>query len=168
MPQRVAGIPRHLVHELAIPVGVLVALVAADALLDSSAQITGSFSLAVVLAALRSPPSRTALLAVVATLLAALAGIWDDNAGTRAWAVRLVVCALISGAGVLVSADRERREERLRRLTVVAEAAQRAVLRAMPQSVGSVAFAARYMSAADDALIGGDLYEVSATPSASA
>jgi sigma-B regulation protein RsbU (phosphoserine phosphatase) len=164
MPQRVAGVPRHLVHELAIPVGVLAVLVAADALLDSSAQITGSFSLAVVLAALRSPPSRTALLAVVATLLAALAGIWDDNAGTRAWAIRLVLCALISGAGVLVSADRERREQRLRRLTVVAEAAQRAVLRAMPHSVGHVAFAARYMSAADDALIGGDLYEVSATP----
>ena len=107
---------------------------------------------------------RTALLAVVATLLAALAGIWDDNAGTRAWAIRLLLCALISGAAVLLSADRERREQRLRRLTVVAEAAQRAVLRAMPHSVGHVAFAARYMSAADDALIGGDLYEVSATP----
>jgi sigma-B regulation protein RsbU (phosphoserine phosphatase) len=52
----------------------------------------------------------------------------------------------------------------LRRLTVVAESAQRAVLRAMPTSVGRIALAARYLSAADDALIGGDLYEVSATP----
>lgn len=154
----------ELARELAVPVAVLAFLVAVDAWLGASAQITGSFSLAVVLAALRSPASRTAILAVVATVLAALAGVWDGNAGTTAWAARLLVCAVISAAAVLVAADRERREQRLRRLTVVAEAAQRAVLRAMPNSVGQVALAARYLSAADDALIGGDLYEVSATP----
>ena len=104
------------------------------------------------------------MIAVLATVLAALAGIWDGNAGSQSWAMRLLVCAVIGSIAVALAADRERREQRLRRLTVVAEAAQRAVLRAMPTSVGQIALAARYLSAADDALIGGDLYEVSATP----
>ena len=150
--------------ELAPPLGVLALLVVTDALLADSSQITGSFSFAAVVAALRSNAARTAAVGVLATVFAALAGIWDDNAGTQSWAARLLVCAVISTVAVALAADRERREQRLRRLAVVAEAAQRAVLRAMPTSVGRIALAARYLSAADDALIGGDLYEVSATP----
>ena len=151
-------------RELGVPLFVLAILVVADALLPLSSQITSSFSLAAVLAALWSGPMRTAIVAVAATAAAALAGIWDDNAGSPEWAIRLVVCAVVSSAALVIAAERERREQRLRRLTVVAEAAQRAVLRAMPTSVGRIALAARYLSAADDALIGGDLYEVSATP----
>jgi sigma-B regulation protein RsbU (phosphoserine phosphatase) len=152
------------VRELALPGATLAVLVLLDAALEPASQITGSFSLATLLAALRASAARTAIVGVVATVLAALAGIWDGNVGSRSWAIRLVVCAVFSAAAVVVGADRERREARLRRLTVVAESAQRAVLRAMPHSLGHVAFAARYLSAADDALIGGDLYEVSATP----
>jgi sigma-B regulation protein RsbU (phosphoserine phosphatase) len=163
----VERVPRRwsaLAVELAPPLGVLAVLVVADLLLPTESQITGSFALAPIVAALRSSAVRTAGITVLATVLAALAGIWDGNAGTEAWAIRLLVCALISTVGVALAADRERREQRLRRLTVVAEAAQRAVLRAMPTSVGRIALAARDLSAADDALIGGDLYEVSATP----
>ena len=150
--------------ELAPALGILALLVVVDARLPQAAQITGSFSLAALVAALRSNAVRTAMVAVLATVLAALAGTWDGNAGSQAWALRLIICAVISSVAVALAADRERREQRLRRLTVVAEAAQRAVLRAMPTSVGRIALAARYLSAADDALIGGDLYEVSATP----
>jgi serine phosphatase RsbU (regulator of sigma subunit) len=150
--------------ELAPPLAVLAVLVVADVLLPMSTQITGSFSLAAIIAAMRSDAARTAAITVLSTVLAALAGIWDGNAGSQSWAIRLLVCAIVGTVAVALAADRERREERLRRLTVVAEAAQRAVLRAMPTSVGRIALAARYLSAADDALIGGDLYEVSATP----
>jgi phosphoserine phosphatase RsbU/P len=163
----VERVPRRwsvLALELAPPLAVLAVLVVADVLLPSNSQITGSFSLAAIVAALRSSAVNTAAITVLATVLAALAGIWDDNAGTESWAIRLLVCAILGTVGVALAADRERREQRLRRLTVVAEAAQRAVLRAMPTSVGHIALAARYLSAADDALIGGDLYEVSATP----
>jgi sigma-B regulation protein RsbU (phosphoserine phosphatase) len=154
----------RLALELAPALGILALLVVVDARLPQTAQITGSFSLAALVAALRSNAVRTAMVAVLATVLAALAGTWDGNAGSQAWALRLIICAVISSVAVALAADRERREQRLRRLTVVAEAAQRAVLRAMPTSVGRIALAARYLSAADDALIGGDLYEVSATP----
>jgi sigma-B regulation protein RsbU (phosphoserine phosphatase) len=150
-------------RELVIPLIVLTVLVVSDALLPLSSQITGSFSLAAVLAALRSGPARTAVVAVLATVLAALAGSWDGNAGSQAWSLRLLVSAVISTAAVIIAADRESREQRLRRLTVVAEAAAGGPARAAdigrpdrarrPLPVGRGRRAHR-----------GDLYEVSATP----
>ena len=55
---------------------------------------------------------------------------------------------------------RVRREQELQQMTAIAEAAQHALLRVMPSSIGSLGFAARYVSATEQALVGGDLYEV--------
>jgi serine phosphatase RsbU (regulator of sigma subunit)/anti-sigma regulatory factor (Ser/Thr protein kinase) len=49
---------------------------------------------------------------------------------------------------------------RLAEVTRVAEAAQHAILATPPAHIGPVALAARYVSAAAEALIGGDLFEV--------
>jgi serine phosphatase RsbU (regulator of sigma subunit) len=54
----------------------------------------------------------------------------------------------------------EQQSERLAGVTLVAEAAQRAILAPPPPRVGPVALTARYISAAVEARIGGDLYEV--------
>jgi serine phosphatase RsbU (regulator of sigma subunit) len=53
---------------------------------------------------------------------------------------------------------------RLAEVTRVAEAAQHAILAAPPSQIGPVALAARYVSAAAEALIGGDLFEVVERP----
>ena len=53
---------------------------------------------------------------------------------------------------------------RLAEVTRVAEAAQHAILAAPPTQIGPVALAARYVSAAAEALIGGDLFEVVERP----
>jgi serine phosphatase RsbU (regulator of sigma subunit) len=55
---------------------------------------------------------------------------------------------------------------RLADVTRVAEAAQHAILAPPPERIGQVALAARYVSAAAEALVGGDLYEVVARPGA--
>lgn len=55
---------------------------------------------------------------------------------------------------------------RLATVTRVAEAAQHAILATLPPRLGSVALAARYISAAAEALVGGDLYEVVERPGA--
>ncbi len=55
---------------------------------------------------------------------------------------------------------------RLADVTRVAEAAQHAILATPPAQIGPVALAARYVSAAAEALVGGDLYEVVARPGA--
>jgi serine phosphatase RsbU (regulator of sigma subunit)/anti-sigma regulatory factor (Ser/Thr protein kinase) len=53
---------------------------------------------------------------------------------------------------------------RLADVTKVAVAAQRAILAAPPSQVGPIALSARYVSAAAEALVGGDLYEIVARP----
>src|SRR3954454_4062229 len=81
---QVKRLPRRwsaLAVEVALPLAVLAVLVVADVLLPSSSQITGSFSIAAIVAAMRSNAARTAAIALLSTVLAALAGIWDGNAG---------------------------------------------------------------------------------------
>jgi serine phosphatase RsbU (regulator of sigma subunit) len=99
--------------------------------------------------------------AALATGLA-LAGA-EDHLGMLH--VQLRLAALIGLGAVCIAAarGRERRRERFDRLAIVAEAAQHAILRPIPPQVGQVAFAVRYLSASQDALIGGDLYDVLAT-----
>jgi len=55
---------------------------------------------------------------------------------------------------------------RVAAITRVAEAAQRAILAPVRPRVGSLALAAAYVSAAEDALVGGDFYETVARPGA--
>ena len=59
----------------------------------------------------------------------------------------------------------EQQSERLAGVTLVAEAAQRAILAPPPARTGPVTLSARYLSAAFEAQVGGDLYEVVRGPS---
>lgn len=58
----------------------------------------------------------------------------------------------------------DKREAAYRAVTSVANAAQKALLSALPHQVGGIRLAARYASAADSARIGGDLYAALDTP----
>lgn len=71
-------------------------------------------------------------------------------------------------AAVAVETARAFREQSTRLADVmrVAEAAQHAILAKPPRQVGRVALAGRYISAAAEALVGGDLYETIARPGA--
>jgi serine phosphatase RsbU (regulator of sigma subunit) len=63
------------------------------------------------------------------------------------------------------AASFDQQSERLAGVTLVAEAAQRAILAPPPARIGPVSLSARYHSAAFEAQIGGDLYEVVRGPS---
>ena len=103
-------------------------------------------------------------MAACAVTLSAFGASWLDVPYTFDYWFRVGICATLAGLAVLSALLRDRREARLQRMTVIAETAQRAVLRAMPNAIGSVGLAARYVSASAEALVGGDLYEVAATP----
>ncbi|HET8961213.1 PP2C family protein-serine/threonine phosphatase [Nocardioides sp.] len=150
--------------EVLIPLGVLFLLVVTDALLPPSLLITGTFALAVGVASVLTTVTRTALLAVAALVMAGVSALWNQNLGTTEWWIRMVVVAAGGALAVLVAWLRARRDRQLQHMTAIAEAAQRALLRAMPGSIGSLGLAARYVSATEEALVGGDLYEVADTP----
>ena len=142
---------------------VLVALVAVDLAGGEQSTLSGAYGLAPVLASALLPARPTILCAGAAVVTSAASFLWNDNLGSLDWSIRLLVAVALSVLAVVIASSRERREQRLSRMTLIAETAQRAVLRAMPKSVGQVGFAARYVSAAEEARIGGDLYEVVAT-----
>lgn len=150
-------------HGLTLGLSVLAAIVALDiALPDVS--LSASYAVAAVVAGAIATVRRTAYVAVLAVVASALSFVWNQNWATTDWSVRLAITVGLAVLAVASARIRTQREQQLRHMTVVAETAQRAVLRAMPSAVGSVGFAARYISATEEALVGGDLYEVAASP----
>lgn len=147
---------------LLVGFGVLAGLIVLSII--TPAQLIAIFAGAAMVASLLTSARNTVIVAVGSVACAFLSVLWLEDAGTFDWLARIGLCALLGVVAVQNAALRERREERLQRMTVIAETAQRAVLRSMPTAIGSVGLAARYVSAAAEALVGGDLYEVAETP----
>jgi sigma-B regulation protein RsbU (phosphoserine phosphatase) len=101
----------------------------------------------------------TALFAVAAALLVVLSGWWNGLwSGAQQW-IRLLDVVLVGAAAVGIAYVRVRREQQLARVTKIAEAAQRAILPSLPATTDGLHMATRYLSAAEDAVVGGDLYD---------
>jgi serine phosphatase RsbU (regulator of sigma subunit) len=126
--------------------------------------VTASFGVAAIVASALTTARRTAMVGAAATVLTALSATWNHNYGTAGWWVRLGMTFGLAALAVVLANIRTRREQALQHMTDIAEVAQRALLRPMPGSIGPLAFAARYVSATEGALVGGDLYEVAETP----
>ncbi len=106
------------------------------------------------------PAVATAGYAAVAVALTTVAGSWEHTWGSAQYYLRIADVTVVSALAVVVAAVRVRRERRQARLVRIAQVAQRAVLPTVPTRVGAVHLATRYVSAAEDALVGGDFYDV--------
>lgn len=148
---------------LLVPLAVLGLLVTTDALLPPTLLVTGTFAIAAVVASAITTVGRTALVGALAAVMAGLSGVWNQNVATTEWWMRMGVVVVGGVLAVLLARSRIRREHELVHMTAIAETAQLALLRAMPASIGSLGFAARYVSATEEALVGGDLFEVADT-----
>jgi len=125
---------------------------------------TGFFGLGVLIATVICPPGTTLGIGIAALGAAVASGIWDHRFGSgQHVAACLLVFAQVAVA-VYLSVFRVRRSSELQRVRAVAEVAQRALLPEVPAALDGAGFAARYLSAAKEASVGGDLYEVVATP----
>jgi phosphoserine phosphatase RsbU/P len=127
-------------------------------------QLTTAMVAAPIVASFMTHALRTGVVAAAAVSLSALGGLWLGVPYTFDYWFRVGICSVLAALAALSALLRDRREARLQRMTVIAETAQRAVLRSMPSAIGAVGLAARYVSASAEALVGGDLYEVAATP----
>jgi phosphoserine phosphatase RsbU/P len=112
-----------------------------------------------LLASLVLSPRVTAALAGWALLLAAgLAAVEHVRPGMLV--SHLSVCMLLAGFAIINSALRTVAQQRLRQVRAVARVAQSALLREVPETVTAARLASRYVSAAAEARVGGDLLEV--------
>ncbi|WP_245646936.1 PP2C family protein-serine/threonine phosphatase [Microtetraspora niveoalba] len=82
---------------------------------------------------------------------------WQNN-------VTIAIIFSVTAASALASRLRLKRERELANVKLVAEAAQRVLLRPVPRRAADLRIALSYTSAAAEAQIGGDLYEVVTTP----
>jgi phosphoserine phosphatase RsbU/P len=112
-----------------------------------------------LLASLLLSPRLTALLAAWAVLLGT--GLVIIQPGHRGGFVSHVsVLVLLAAFAVANSVLRTTAQRRLRQVRAVARVAQSALLRPVPAAVSAGRLASRYVSAAAEARIGGDLLEV--------
>jgi serine phosphatase RsbU (regulator of sigma subunit) len=108
-------------------------------------------------------PQLTGVYAIAALAGACALAIHDQlvapNGGGGRTAMSIWLAYIAVGGGVSVAASRAR-ERRLTAIVRVAEVAQRAILGAVPATAGGLRFVTLYQSAAANASIGGDFYEM--------
>ena len=117
------------------------------------------FSVAPLIVATVADERRVAIFAGAAAALAIAARWLDPGEGDSYWPAVVSVWA-ISAMAVAIATMRRRREDRLARVTAIAEASQFALLPPVPPDMKGINIAARYRSATREASVGGDLYEI--------
>ena len=150
--------------DLVVPLASLALLAAVDVLLPPTVVIIGAFAISAFVASVLTTPARTLLVAVAATVLAVASAAWNQDFATVDWWIRVVLTVSFSALAVVLASIRVRREQALLRMTIIAETAERALIRVLPEELGPIRLASRYVSASRAALVGGDLYEVADTP----
>ncbi|MDO9496994.1 MAG: PP2C family protein-serine/threonine phosphatase [Nocardioides sp.] len=126
--------------------------------------LTATYSASAIVASMLTTARRTAAVAIASVLVAVAVGYLDGGTGGGEWLLRAWLGTALGILAVVSATVRDRREERLRRMTVIAATAQQALLSSVPSRLADVDLAARYVSATAAAQVGGDLYEVCSTP----
>lgn len=149
-----------------MPYVLILAVIIADVLTPRNVSFASTLAVAPALAALVSPPDPKRPLVIGALSMAVAFGLEADAHDIP----RVIMVAAefsIFAVSVLswVAVRSTRRQQRmLTDVRTVAEVAQQVLLRALPTDLVSVRSAVRYVAAAAEARIGGDLYEVTTTP----
>ncbi|HEY5834024.1 PP2C family protein-serine/threonine phosphatase [Streptomyces sp.] len=107
---------------------------------------------------------RTAVIGVLAVAVVGALGAVDGLFAERRGFAAVGAVIGVTVAGAIAALTRQRREAELASVRSIAEVAQRVLLRPVPRSAGHLRAAVSYTSAVAEARIGGDLYEVVASP----
>lgn len=105
---------------------------------------------------------RTAVIGLAALLLCVGLGMYNGLFDRPRGYTAMLSVAGVTGVGIAAAVMRSRREAELASVRSIAEAAQRVLLRPVPLT--ALHAAVSYTSAVAEARIGGDLYEVVASP----
>jgi hypothetical protein len=159
--ERTAG-PLWLVPPLLLIVGIPIA----DHFLGPDLHIRQLLNLAPALAAVVSGPRVTALFGGMAVAALLVSAVERHVLTTQDLVTELISLIVVSGVLVLFCYLRDKRERELIRVRHVSDVAQRVVLRPLPERSGPVTMASVYRAAEADVRIGGDLYAVARTSTA--
>ena len=144
-----------------IAVAWLLVLSLADIVVPPNLAPDPLFALGPLAAAAVMSARATAGFAAAAAALVVLSGLYNQSWNSAQHWVLLLDVVLVGAAAVVIAEVRVRRERRFAHVATIAEVAQRAVLPTLPDAAADVRVTARYQSAIEDAVVGGDLYDVS-------
>src|SRR5262245_7459995 len=136
-----------------------VVITALDIAVGKNAEFAGLLVAPPFLAAVFAPYRYVLAVGFVSTVLATGLGIYNDEGADPAQLLRLGVIVGGTLLAAVLAQLRERASARVASLSKLAAVAQQAVLRPINSRVGDLKVAVRYVSASQDADIGGDLYE---------
>lgn len=147
-----------------LPIALMAAVALVDLLAGPNTGFRQLLALGPAFASLSCGVRRIIGVGVLAALASTSLAAHDEVLGARQHVLTYVAIAGVTVAAVLAGRRRERRERELAAVRGVAEVAQRVLLGPVPETVGPVRVAVNYTSAAAEARIGGDLYEIIVTP----
>jgi serine phosphatase RsbU (regulator of sigma subunit) len=147
-----------------MPTAVMTVVAVVDVVAGPGVGFLPLVSLGPAFASLMGGWSRTAVIGAVALVLCVGLGISGELLASRRWYTAMASVAGVTGVGIAAAVMRSRREAELASVRSIAEAAQRVLLRPVPLTSGPLQMAVSYTSAVAEARIGGDLYEVVASP----
>ncbi|MFF0725289.1 PP2C family protein-serine/threonine phosphatase [Streptomyces sp. NPDC004134] len=137
-----------------------VVITLADIVTSEGHSLGALFSVIPVLVAVNGGRRAVMAAGALGVALAALLSWYNHDAGHAQFFARFIAVVGATGLGLVVQAVRVDREARLARAQRIADVVQRALLPVPPRRVGPFEVAATYASAAHDAQVGGDLYDV--------
>ena len=146
--RRVTGVktrPRPPAGHAAMAVAVLWLLLPCVLAAASGLIVISLFIVAPLIAAIAADERRTAIVAGATVVLTIAAGCWHGRVQDPDWIRLTAVCAM-SLLAVVLAGVRRRREERLARMTAIAQASQLALLPPLPPQITGISIAARYRS----------------------
>ncbi|WP_030276543.1 PP2C family protein-serine/threonine phosphatase [Streptomyces sp. NRRL B-24484] len=146
-----------------VPVGLLVVLVVVITRSPDSVRLGPLLVIAPALTPSFAGPRVTAAVAVLTVAAGVLIAVLRGGLTTGYHPAQLAALAALSLMIVVFAVVRERRDRQLARAQSVAEAAQRALLRPIPERIGPLQIATVYLAAEHEAQIGGDLYTATRT-----
>ncbi|MEV0532561.1 PP2C family protein-serine/threonine phosphatase [Kitasatospora sp. NPDC050463] len=147
----------------ALPLALIVVITVVDILAPPAIHLGPLLIVAPAITASFAGARSTALVALLALAALTVIGITRDGLTTPNHETQLgaqvVVSVLIVGLRVL----RDRHERELAQIRSVSEAAQRVLLRPLPDRIGQLRLASVYLAAEAEAQVGGDLYAAART-----
>jgi serine phosphatase RsbU (regulator of sigma subunit) len=118
------------------------------------------FIVAPLIVATAADARRTAIIAGATVVLTIAAVAWHGHIENATYWIRVTPVCAMGLLAVVLAGVRRGREERLARMTAIAQASQVALLPPMLPEITRISIAARYRSATLGAWVGGDLYEI--------
>ncbi|MFF2331676.1 MULTISPECIES: PP2C family protein-serine/threonine phosphatase [unclassified Streptomyces] len=143
---------------MAVPFVLIVAITGLDIYTGRDVHLGPLLVIAPALTASLAGPRLTALAGVLAVAAQAFIAVLLGELTTPNHLAQITALTVLSALVLFMRFVRERRDRALSRARSVAETAQRALLRPPPRRIGPLQVAWLYMSAEDEAEIGGDLF----------